>query len=306
MDIAAKRGQRSLEAILRQRLRVIPGAVSRNPVLVVVACIWLILLVAAIAPSLFTSTDPNSQDLFARFVPPIGFHGGSTRHWLGTDDLGRDEYTRIVYGARVSVFVGFGAVILGGSVGTIAGLLAGYFTRSAGAVVSGLIDVQMAFPGLLLALAVVIMLGHAGIGTLVIVLGATGWAGYARVLRGLIIPMREREFVLAAKASGTRTRRILVTHLLPNVMGTVSVLAVLDLGRAILSEASLSFLGLGIQSPGVSWGLMLSEGREYIFDAWWLVTLPGIAIAVAVLSANVMAVTLQQRIDPLLRTTRSL
>lgn len=260
--------------------------------------VWIIVLLAAAFPSLFTSKDPNGLDLLARLSGP-----GSLKHPLGTDELGQDVYTRLIYGARTSVAVGFGAVLVGGVLGVITGVIGGYFRR-AGAIVTWLIDVKMAFPGLLLALAIVVMLGHSDITVLAVVLGLTGWTAYARILRGLVMSLREREFVVASRANGMGPLRTIVAHILPNVAGTISVLAVLDLSRAVLAEAGLSFLGLGIQPPVVSWGLMLGAAQEYLYVAWWLVTFPGIAIALVVLAANMIANTLQTKMDPERRTVK--
>lgn len=260
--------------------------------------VWTVVLAAAAFPSLFTSQDPNYQDLLVRLS-----HPGTAGHFLGTDQLGQDVWARLVYGARTSVAVGFGAVLVGGLLGVVTGLIGGYFRR-AGAVVVWLIDVKMAFPGLLLALVIVVMLGHSNVLILACVLGLTGWTAYARILRGIVLSLREREFVVASRASGLGPFRVIAAHIVPNVAGTISVLAVLDLSRAVLSEAGLSFLGLGIQPPAVSWGLMLGESQAYIYEAWWLVTFPGVAIALVVLAANMIANALQTKLDPERRTVK--
>jgi peptide/nickel transport system permease protein len=260
--------------------------------------VWVIVLLAAAFPSLFTSQDPNTQDLLTRLSKP-----GTLSHPLGTDELGQDVYTRLIYGARTSVAVGFGAVAVGATLGVITGVIGGYFRR-AGAVVTWLIDVKMAFPGLLLALAIVVMLGQSNTLVLAFVLGLTGWTAYARILRGLVMSLREREFIVASRANGLGSFRTIVAHILPNVAGTISVLAVLDLSRAVLSEAGLSFLGLGIQPPVVSRGHMLGACQAYLYTAWWLVTFPGIAIALVVLAANMIANTLQTKMDPERRTVK--
>lgn len=262
------------------------------------SAVWVVVLLAAAFPSLFTSQDPNYQDLFTRLSSP-----GSPGHLLGSDELGQDVWARLVYGARTSVAVGFGAVVVGAVLGVITGVIGGYFRR-AGALVVWLIDVKMAFPGLLLALAIVVMLGRSNVVVLAVVLGLTGWTAYARILRGIVLSLREREFVVASRASGLGPFRTIVAHILPNVAGTISVLAVLDLSRAVLSEAGLSFLGLGIQPPAVSWGLMLGASQAYIYEAWWLVTFPGIAIALVVLAANMIANALQTTLDPERRTVK--
>jgi peptide/nickel transport system permease protein len=261
--------------------------------------VWVLVVLCALWPSLFAHGDPNAQDLLGRLA-----HPGAAHHPLGTDELGEDVYTRLVYGARVSVSVGLGAVILGGVIGVAVGVAAGYFRR-ADPVLSGLVDVKMAFPGLLLSLAIVIMLGRSDVWILILVLGLTGWTAYARVVRALVASLRQREFVVAARASGCGSLRILAGHVLPNIAGPVGVLAVLDFSRVVLAEAALSFLGLGIQSPSVSWGLMLGASQDYVYTAWWLVTFPGIAIGVVVLAANIVANRLQARLDPTRRTART-
>jgi peptide/nickel transport system permease protein len=280
------------------RLPLLLAGVRTNKLFALSVLVWLVVLLAAIFPSLFAHGDPNNQELLARLSKP-----GTAGHPLGTDELGQDIYTRIVYGARTSVAVGFGAVAVGCLIGTFLGVVGGFFRR-ANSTVSALIDVKMAFPGLLLALAIVVMLGHSNIFILAIVLGLTGWTAYARILRGLVLSLRQREYVAAAKASGLPPYRVIVAHILPNISGTIMVLAVLDLSRAVLAEAGLSFLGLGIQPPQVSWGLMLAASESYISTAWWLVTFPGVAIALVVLAANLIANTLQGWMDPERRTVR--
>lgn len=270
----------------------------RNKALVLAAVIWLILICAAAFPSWFASGDANAQDLLLRLAPP-----GTPHHPLGTDELGEDVYTRLVYGARTTCLVGFGAVAVGGVIGITLGMVGGYFRRANG-VVTTIINIKMAFPGLLLALTVVVALGRSSIPILVLVIGLIGWTRYARVLRGLSLSLRERDFIAASKMSGSGSIRILAFHILPNVAGAISVLAVLDLSSAVLAEAGLSFLGFGIEPPLVSWGLMLAAGEDYIYQAWWLVTFPGIAIALVVLAANIVARVLQQWFDPTGRTVR--
>jgi peptide/nickel transport system permease protein len=272
--------------------------VLRNKTLSFALGVWVLTLLAAAFPSLFTNGDPAAQDLLTRLAKP-----GTEGHPLGTDELGQDVYTRLVYGARTSVAVGFGAVAVGATLGIVLGVIGGYFRRL-DPIVVGLIDIKMAFPGLLLALAIVVMIGHSSVAILAVVLGLTGWTAYARILRGLVISLREREFMVAARASGSSPSRVIAGHVLPNIAGTASVLAVLDLSRAVLSEAGLSFLGLGIQPPQVSWGLMLASSQDYVYTAWWLVTFPGLAIMLVVLCANIVANALQGRMDPERRTVR--
>jgi peptide/nickel transport system permease protein len=261
--------------------------------------VWAVVILAAVAPSVFGSGDPNAQDLLNLFA-----HPGTSHHLLGTDDLGEDVYARLVHGARVSVAVGVGAVAIGAFIGIALGVIGGYFRRADG-VVTALVDIKMAFPGLLLSLAIVIMLGHSSIPILILILGLTGWTAYARVIRSVVLSLRGREFILAARAGGSGHMRIVFGHILPNIVGPASVLAVLDLSRVILAEAALSFLGLGIQPPSVSWGLMLGASRDYIYNAWWLVTFPGIAIGLLVLATNIVANRLQTKMDPSRRTSRA-
>jgi len=279
-------------------LRAVLRWLNRNRTLTVGTGIWFVIILAALFPTLFTSQDPNAIDLLGRLAPPR-----TPGHPLGTGDLGQDVYARIIYGARTSVIVGFGAVLVGATLGVLSGIIGGYYRR-AGAVVTWLVDVKMAFPSFLLALVIVVMLGQSNVYVLALVLGLTGWTAYARVLRGMVLSLRERDFIVASRASGLGSPRILAAHILPNVAGTASVLAVLDLSRAVLSEAGLSFLGLGIQPPQVSWGLMLGESQAYIYDAWWLVTFPGLAIAITVLAANMIANSLQTKLDPERRVVR--
>lgn len=272
--------------------------VSRNKLIVLSLFIGGITIIAAIAPGLLTTSDPQRQDLIGRLTPPsLGILPGSS-NVLGTDNLGRDVYARIIYGARITIVVGLGAVVLGGILGALCGLAGGYYGGPIDALATMLIDIQMGFPGMLLALLVVVMLGT-GVTNLILIIGFIGWPGYARVIRSAVISLREREFIQACRTVGCRDSRILFRHVLPNVLPLFVPLAIMDLGRAILSEASLSFLGFGIQPPDASWGLMLSEGRDYIYSNWWLITFPGIAIAVTVLAANLVGTWLQEQVDPL-------
>jgi peptide/nickel transport system permease protein len=292
------------EAASRARARAdrLPARAGRwmwaNRAITIILLIWLVIALMAAFPQLFTSAPPNAQQLDAHLKQP-----GSAGHPLGTDQLGNDIYTQLVYGARTSVLVGLGTVLIGSSVGVLIALVSGY-VRLARGPLDILVDVNMAFPGLLLALSLVVMIGYANVWLLSLILGATGWTAYTRVLTGVVRSLREREFILAARTSGTRQMVIIFGHILPNIMTTVRVLAVVDFSRAVLAEASLSFLGLGIQPPAVSWGLMLGQGQDYVYTAWWLVVFPGVAIAIVVLTFTVMATILQARADPARRLLR--
>jgi len=286
-------GARAGSAALRA-LRWIAG----NKILTLALAVWGVVILSAAFPALFASSDPNAKNFIVVLAKP-----GTAHYFLGSDELGESVYTRLVYGCRTSVEVGFGAVAIGAVIGIAAGVIAGFFRRADG-FIGYLVDVKMAFPGLILVLAVVVMLGHSSIGVLAVVLGLTGWTAYARLIRGVVLSLRNREFLEAARASGQRPFAQIFHHVLPNIAGPAGVLAIIDLSRVVLAEASLSFLGLGIQPPAVSWGLMLGASEDYIYRAWWLVTFPGLTIAIVVLAANLIANSLQQTSDPGRRTLR--
>jgi peptide/nickel transport system permease protein len=220
-------------------------------------------------------------------------------HWLGTDGLGRDILSRMIYGSRVSITVGVSSVLLAAIVGLVLGLVSGWYGGSAGAVIMRVGDLVFAFPFLLLALLLVTLMGG-GLRNIIIALAATGWVVYARLVRGEVLALREREYVLAALSIGASTSRILVRHALPNLLTSLIVIGTLEVGTAILSEASLSFLGLGIPPAIPSWGQMVESGRNYIYTAWWVTTIPGLAIAILVLGVNSLGDWLRDRLDPLL------
>jgi len=223
--------------------------------------------------------------------------GGSWAHPLGTDTLGRDVVSRLLYGARVSLSVGFSAVILAGTLGVALGLVSGYYGGRLDDALMRLGDVQLAFPALVLAIAVLAVVGS-GLGNVVLVLGVTGWVTYARIARGETLSLRHREFVEGARALGARDTAILWRHVLPNVLPSITVVATFSVARTIIAEASLSFLGLGIPPPAPSWGAMLDEGRNYLTTGWWLALFPGLAILAVVLGINVVGDWLRDTLDP--------
>jgi peptide/nickel transport system permease protein len=251
---------------------------------------------AVLAPAL-APTDPVRNDLLARLTPPAWMDGGSWTHPLGTDTLGRDVVSRLLYGARVSLVVGFSAVVLAGVLGVVLGLVAGYYGGRLDDALMRLGDVQLAFPALVLAVAVLAVVGS-GLGNVVLVLGVTGWVTYARIARGETLSLRHREFVEGARALGARDAGILWRHVLPNVLPSITVVATFSVARTIIAEASLSFLGLGIPPPAPSWGAMLDEGRNYLTTGWWLALFPGLAILVVVLGINVVGDWLRDTLDP--------
>ncbi|HKZ08414.1 MAG TPA: ABC transporter permease [Methylomirabilota bacterium] len=266
------------------------------PALAGVAVIAAAVLVAAFAPAL-APADPVRNRLLDRLTPPMWAEGGTARHPLGTDTLGRDVLSRLLYGARVSLVVGLAAVLVAGVVGVAFGLVAGYRGGWPDDLLMRLGDIQLAFPVLLLGVAVTAVLG-ASLGNMILVLGASGWVTYARIARGETLSLKEREFVAAARALGAPARHVVARHLLPNVLPPLMVVTTFSVARTIIAEASLSFLGLGLPPPTPSWGAMLDEGRNYITTGWWLALFPGLAILVLVLAINLCGDWLRDALDP--------
>ncbi|MGQ0570564.1 MAG: ABC transporter permease [Armatimonadota bacterium] len=285
-----------------RRFRLGPLAGSRAVGVLVGACIIGLVIVMAIAAPAITRYNPSQIDIGNRLVPPVWTEGGSTEHLLGTDQLGRDLLSRLAYGARVSLLVGVTAVAISGVVGVALGLIAGYYRGTVDDVIMRLADFELAFPFILLAIAILAVLGP-GFSKVILTLGLTGWAQYCRLMRAQVLGLRETEFVEAARTIGASTTRILMRHILPNSMAPVIVIASFSVAGVIIAEASLSFLGLGIPPAVPSWGGMLSDGRAYIERAWWLVTFPGLALMLTVLSINILGDALRDILDPRLRGT---
>ena len=241
--------------------------------------------------------DPNDQSLRRRLIPPAWEGKGTWEYPLGTDHLGRDIFSRAIYGSRVSLTVGFSAVLISGTLGALLGLIAGYYGGKIEAIIMRLVDIQLAFPFILLAISVVAVVG-AGLKNVIIVLGIAGWMVYARMVRGEVLSVKEREFVVAAKAVGVRDSLILLRHILPNVLTPVIVVATFSVANVIILEAALSFLGVGVEPAIPTWGGMLADGREYISTAWWLATFPGLAIMFTVLGINLIGDWLRDILDP--------
>lgn len=258
------------------------------------AMVVTVVLVALLAPAL-APHDPTQHHRDVRFLPP-----GSPSFLLGTDQLGRDVLSRLLFGARISVLIGVSAVLVGGSVGATIGLVAGFYGGTLDALISRAIDTFLSIPFIILVLGVVGILGPSLL-TLILVLGFTGWASYARVARAETMSVREREFVSAARALGASAGRISGRHILPNTMASLIVLATLDVAATILAESSLSFLGLGVQPPTVTWGLMIADGKDYIATAWWLALFPGLAISFTVLGVIFLGDWLRDVLDPKLK-----
>jgi len=255
------------------------------------AILVLIALGAAVLAPVLAPHDPSQQELDRRLEGP------SAGHFLGFDELGRDVLSRLIHGARVSVGVGLAVVLLAGALGTLVGSISGYMGGRTDAVLMRTTDVFMAFPGILLAIALVAVLGPA-LRHVVLALVVIGWVGYARLVRAQVLQVREQEFVTAARSVGTRAGAILVKHILPNVLPMLLVQASLGMAGAILSEAGLSFLGLGIQAPTPSWGAMINAGRGHLLDAPHLALFPGLAILMTVMGLNFLGDGLVDYLDP--------
>jgi peptide/nickel transport system permease protein len=259
----------------------------------------LVILLGLVGPWL-APHNPRDADLALSLTPPAWSEGGDWSYPLGTDQQGRDILSRIIAGARVSLIVGFMAVGVAGGLGALVALVGGYYGGWIDAVLGRVVDTMLSMPFLMVAIVMAQVLTP-GIRTIVLILGFTYWATYARVLRGEVLKIKSQDYVALARVGGSSTPRILWRYILPNLVNTLIVLATLQLGSTILAEATLSFLGLGVPPPNAAWGLMLSEGRQYITYAWWLAVFPGVAIMLTVLSANMLGDWLRVRLDPKLR-----
>ena len=253
------------------------------------ACVVGLAVLAAVIGPWLVPYDPSAQELALRLEGP------SRLHWLGLDELGRDILARVMSGARISLFVGLVVVSVSASIGAVMGSLAGYYGGIVDEAIGRVMDILLAFPGLLLAIALVAVLGPS-LTNVVLALSLIGWVGYARVVRAQVLQAREFEYVAAARAIGAATPRILIRHVLPAALPALTVQATLGMGGAILSEAALSFLGLGVQSPTPSWGAMLNYGRVHVLDAPHLTVFPGLAIALVVLGLNLLGDSLRDRL----------
>jgi peptide/nickel transport system permease protein len=257
----------------------------------------LMLVITAVFGTSVTPYSETTIDFEAVMTPPFWETDGTWRHPFGTDQLGRDILSRLVAGAQVSMMVAVAAVLVGGTLGTLIGLIAGYFGGVIGAVLSRLTEAFLALPFILMALALVAAFGP-GLSNIIIVMVLTNWARYARLVRSEVLGIKERDFVLLARIAGVSRFRIAVRHVLPNAVNSVAILAILDVGRAMMMESALSFLGLGVQPPSVSWGVMLADAKSFMGFAWWLALFPGIAIFLSVLSFSALGDWLHTKFDP--------
>lgn len=293
-EISERHGLRS-----RTFRRVWTKLLRRKTTVFALSFLVIVILLAMLAPVL-APCDPNAQDIQNRLVPPSWGRNGSPANILGTDQLGRDVLSRIIWGSRVSLSVGLLAAILACILGSTLGLMAGYFRGRAENVIMRLADIQLAIPYILLAITLVAVLGPS-LRNLILVLGVTGWVNYARVVRAEVMSLREQEFISAARALGASDARIIVRHLLPNIVSPVVVLSTFQVAQFIISESSLSFLGLGVPVSTPSWGGMLSESQLYVPLAPWTATFPGLAILLTVLSINIAGDFIRDLLDPRLK-----
>jgi peptide/nickel transport system permease protein len=274
---------------------------TRSKTALIASTVLLIVIFSAIFAPFITQNDPDSISLTRRLKAP-GFVDTktNTRYILGTDTLGRDVFSRLVYGSRISLIVGLSAVLLSGTIGIVLGLLSGYFGGMVDIIIMRIADIQLSFPTILLALAILAILGP-GVEKLILVLGLTGWVQYGRIVRGQVLSIKQEEYVLAARATGERNWNIIFEQILPNIWSPIIVIASFSVASNIISEASLSFLGVGVPPRIPSWGIMLSEGRQYVGMAEWLTIPAGLAISFTVLSINMIGDWIRDYLDPKLK-----
>jgi peptide/nickel transport system permease protein len=264
------------------------------------ATVLLLMVLAAVFAPQISPYDPLQTSLTDRLKPPAFVEGGSQAHLLGTDKLGRDVLSRMIYGARVSLSVALLVIVFTSVIGTALGILGGYLAGWTDSVLMRITDISLAFPGIVIALLLAVILGPS-LPTVVLAISLLGWAPYARLIRGEVLRLREADFVLQARIIGCSPRRIMLTHIFPNIINPLLILATLFLGAVILIESALSYLGAGIPPPVPSWGSMVSDGRSLIDTAWWISLFPGMAIGLVVLSGNFLGDWLRDRLDPRLR-----
>jgi ABC-type dipeptide/oligopeptide/nickel transport system permease subunit len=283
----------SVDSLFRRNLR----EFRRNRLAMASALVVLLFTVMAVAAPLIAPQDPNATDLFRRLQPPAWIEGGDWAFPLGCDALGRDILSRIIYGARISIFIGVAVIILATGVGILAGLAAGYFRGWVDVVIGRVVDILLGFPYLIFAIGLMAMMGP-GLGNIVLALAYKEWVIPCRVVRGETLAVRELEYVEAARALGAGPRHIMWREILPNILSPVIVVSTIRMANVIILEASLSFLGLGVQPPTASWGSMVSDGRAFILESWWVSTFPGLAILLLVLAINVASQGLRDAFDP--------
>ena len=272
----------------------------REPSLLIGAAVMLVIVIMALAAPLLAPHDPNDVAPSEKFHEPAFVPGGSSENLLGTDYLGRDILSRLIYGARVSVLIGVSSVIGAGAIGVIVGSLAGFYGKWVDEVLMRLVDMGLAIPFLLLALTIILLLGP-GLTNIILILSVTGWLSFARITRGVTLSVRERDYITAVRSYGASDARIIVRHIIPNLMAPILVLASQQLGAFIYAESSLSFLGLGVPLSTPTWGTDIALGRNYLATSWWVSTLPGIFLTITVLGAFFLGDGLRDTLDPRLR-----
>lgn len=282
-------------AVPRKRQNQILRSLKRDPGTMLSLAFLIAVVLTAISSTFIVPDTINNPDFGSRLLPPL-----TDGHIAGTDQLGRDVWGRILLGSRISMTVGFVTVFLSALIGVPIGMLAGYYGGWLDMVLMRVVDVQLAFPFILLALTINAILGL-GLKNIVITLVIAGWIEYARIARGETFVVKEHEFVQAAQVAGATEPRILQRYILPNIITPLIVISTLQVARFIIAEASISFLGFGIQPPTAAWGSMVSEGLDYIFSAWWLITLPGLALALVALAVNITGDWLRDTLDPRIR-----
>lgn len=272
----------------------------RNPQALIGVVILALWVFAALFGPMLVSKGANEQDLMAALLPPFWLENGSLDYPLGTDQLGRDIFSRIIYGAQSSLLLGAASVALAALIGSAVGVVAAEYRGWVDEVLMRLVDVQLSIPFILLAITVLMQLGGS-LTNMTIILVLASWVAYARVVRSQLLQLREADFVTAARAAGAKPLRIARRHLLPNSLGLIIVVGTLQLADVILLAASLSFLGVGLQPPAVDWGMMLADGRDYLTTEWWICTMPGIAITLVILAVNLVGDWLRDVFDPRMR-----
>jgi peptide/nickel transport system permease protein len=274
--------------------------ILRNLGMIIPALIFLLLIFCAIFANFIAPYPYDETNLPDRYLPPAWVEGGSSNHLLGTDTLGRDVLSRAIYGARVSLSVSLLAIAITAVIGTALGIISGYLGGRTDAFIMRVTDIALSFPGLLLMILFSLAFGP-GFFTVVLALSALGWAGYARIIRGEALRIRNSDFVLQAQVIGASSWRIMFRHIFPNIMNVLIIGITLNIGTMILAEAGLSYLGLGIPPPMPSWGNMVADGRNYLDSYWWISTFPGVIIGLVVLSGNFLGDWLRDKMDPRLR-----
>lgn len=270
---------------------------ARSKTGIVGSIILLFVFLIAVFADVLAPHDPLQANIAGRLKPPMWMEGGSAEHPLGTDNLGRDLLSRLLVGSRISLLVGVFSVIVAGALGIFLGMVSGFFGKWVDTLIMRITDAFIAIPNLLLLLVFAMVAGP-GVMTVIFILGFTNWTSYARVIRSEVLSVKERDYVKASRAIGAGNFRILFTHVMPNVMPSFIVLCTTSVASSIISESSLSFLGLGVTSPNISWGNVLSDGRDYLATSWWIATFPGIAITITVLGVIFLGDWLRDYLDP--------